>query len=61
MRKAFADRDSEGRGLQTFDLRIAIHVVTAIESGLIDLYNFFFLYRGIFNGTIYGSKYSIGT
>ncbi len=26
-RKAFADRDSGGRGLQTFDLRIAIHQV----------------------------------
>ena len=35
--KAFADRDSAGRGLQTFDLRIAIHAVTAIESALLDL------------------------
>ena len=34
---AFADRDSGGRGLQTFDLRIAIHAVTAIESALLDL------------------------
>ncbi len=33
----FADRDSGGRGLQTFDLRIAIHAVTAIESALLDL------------------------
>jgi len=36
-RAAFADRDSGGRGLQTFDLRIAIHAVTAIESALLDL------------------------
>lgn len=36
-RAAFADRDSGGRGLQTFDLRIAIHAVTAIECALLDL------------------------
>ncbi|MDH0442448.1 glucarate dehydratase [Stutzerimonas stutzeri] len=36
-RSAFADRDSGGRGLQTFDLRIAIHAVTALESALLDL------------------------
>ncbi len=33
----FADRDSAGRGVQTFDLRVAIHAVTAIESALLDL------------------------
>ncbi len=33
----FADRDSGGRGLQTFDLRPTIHAVTAIESALLDL------------------------
>ncbi len=33
----FADRDSGGRGLQTFDLRVAIHAVTALESALLDL------------------------
>ncbi|MEJ8826312.1 glucarate dehydratase [Variovorax humicola] len=33
----FADRDSGGRGLQTFDLRTTIHAVTAIESALLDL------------------------
>ena len=33
----FADRDTGGRGLQTFDLRTTIHVVTAIESALLDL------------------------
>jgi glucarate dehydratase len=37
MRRAFADRDSGGRGLQTFDLRIAIHAVTAVEAALLDL------------------------
>jgi glucarate dehydratase len=37
MRLRFADRDSEGRGLQTFDLRTTVHVLTAIESGLLDL------------------------
>ncbi|MDM0025810.1 glucarate dehydratase [Variovorax saccharolyticus] len=35
--KQFADRDSGGRGLQTFDLRTTIHAVTAIESALLDL------------------------
>ena len=37
MRRAFADRDSTGRGLQTFDLRTTIHAVTAVESALLDL------------------------
>jgi glucarate dehydratase len=37
VRNAFAHRDSGGRGLQTFDLRVAIHAVTAIESALLDL------------------------
>ena len=37
MRKAFADRDSGGRGLQTFDLRTTIHALTAIESAMLDL------------------------
>src|ERR1700741_424780 len=36
MRVAFAGRDSGGRGLQTFDLRIAIHAVTAMEAALLD-------------------------
>ncbi len=35
--QSFSDRDSEGRGLQTFDLRTTIHVVTAIESCFLDL------------------------
>ena len=37
VRQQFADRDSAGRGLQTYDLRIAIHAVTALESPLLDL------------------------
>ncbi|HYP85721.1 glucarate dehydratase [Variovorax sp.] len=37
VQRAFADRDAGGRGLQTFDLRTAIHAVTAIESALLDL------------------------
>ncbi len=37
MRTQFAERDSGGRGLQTFDLRVAIHAVTAAESALLDL------------------------
>lgn len=37
VQRAFADRDYEGRGLQTFDLRTTVHAVTAIESALLDL------------------------
>ncbi|RUP22881.1 enolase C-terminal domain-like protein, partial [Methylobacterium sp.] len=37
MRTRFADRDAGGRGLQTFDLRITIHAVTAVESAFLDL------------------------
>ena len=37
MRQQFAERDSGGRGNQTFDLRITIHAVTAVESALLDL------------------------
>ena len=37
MRAAFADRDAGGRGKQTFDLRVAIHAETAVESALLDL------------------------
>ena len=37
MRAQFADRDAGGRGLQTFDHRITIHAVTAVESALLDL------------------------
>ena len=37
VRRQFADRDSGGRGLQTFDLRITIHAVTGLEAALLDL------------------------
>lgn len=33
----FSDRDAAGRGLQTFDQRITIHAVAAIESAVLDL------------------------
>ncbi|MFF9125669.1 enolase C-terminal domain-like protein [Streptomyces sp. NPDC014889] len=33
----FGGRDDRGRGEQTFDLRTAVHVVTAVESALLDL------------------------
>jgi glucarate dehydratase len=33
----FADRDTGGRGLQTFDLRTTVHAVTGLESALLDL------------------------
>jgi glucarate dehydratase len=36
-REQFADRDAGGRGLQTFDLRVTIHAVTALEAALLDL------------------------
>src|SRR5580698_6166180 len=35
--KRFADRDSGGRGLQTFDLRITVHCQAALECALLDL------------------------
>ncbi|MCL9643218.1 glucarate dehydratase [Rahnella victoriana] len=37
VREKFADRDASGRGLQTFDLRTTIHVVTTIEAAMLDL------------------------
>lgn len=37
MRERFADRDAGGRGAQTFDLRVTVHAVTAVESALLDL------------------------
>jgi glucarate dehydratase len=37
MRTRFADRDAGGRGKQTFDLRVMIHAVTAVEAALLDL------------------------
>jgi glucarate dehydratase len=37
MRQHFGERDAAGRGLQTFDLRITVHAVTAVECALLDL------------------------
>ena len=37
IRTRFGDRDTAGRGLQTFDLRTTVHAVTAVESALLDL------------------------
>lgn len=37
LRREFANRDSGGRGQQTFDLRVTIHAVTAVEAALLDL------------------------
>ena len=37
VRQRFADRDAQGRGQQTFDLRVTVHALTAIESALLDL------------------------
>ncbi|WEE78077.1 glucarate dehydratase [Comamonas testosteroni] len=37
LQKSLEGRDTGGRGLQTFDLRIGVHAVTAIESALLDL------------------------
>jgi len=41
MRRQFADRDAGGRGLQTFDLRITIHALTAVEAAMLDLFGQF--------------------
>ena len=41
MLRRFVDRDSSGRGLQTFDQRVAIHAVTAVEAALLDLFGQF--------------------
>jgi glucarate dehydratase len=41
VKQRFADRDSGGRGQQTFDLRITVHALTAIESALLDLQGHF--------------------
>jgi len=40
-RIAFGDKDAGGRGAQTYDLRIAIHAVTALEAALLDLFGKF--------------------
>ena len=37
MQRQFADRDAGGRGMQTYDLRVAIHAAAAVETALLDL------------------------
>ncbi|MCR3722274.1 MULTISPECIES: enolase C-terminal domain-like protein [Prauserella salsuginis group] len=37
MQQRFGDRDAAGRGNQTFDLRVTVHAVTAVESAMLDL------------------------
>ena len=37
VRNRFVNLDAAGRGLQTFDLRTTVHVVTAIEAAMLDL------------------------
>ena len=37
MKRRFMDLDSQGRGQQTFDLRVTIHAMTAIEAAMLDL------------------------
>ena len=39
--RQFSGRDAQGRGLQTFDLRVTVHAITAIESALLDLFGQF--------------------
>lgn len=39
--RRFSDRDAGGRGEQTFDQRITIHAVAALESALLDLHGQF--------------------
>jgi glucarate dehydratase len=41
IRQRFGERDAGGRGAQTFDQRIAIHAVTAVEAALLDLFGQF--------------------
>jgi glucarate dehydratase len=41
IREAFAARDAGGRGNQTFDLRVTIHAVTAVECAMLDLFGQF--------------------
>lgn len=36
--RTYGERDAHGRGLQTFDLRVTVHAVTALESALLDLH-----------------------
>src|SRR5260370_29312111 len=46
IRRRFGDRDHAGRGSQTFDQRVPLHAVTAIEAAPLDLPGQFFLVPG---------------
>lgn len=37
MQLTFASRDPQGRGQQTFDLRVTVHAMAAVESAMLDL------------------------
>jgi glucarate dehydratase len=37
MQLRFADRDADGRGVETFDTRTTVHAITAVECALLDL------------------------
>jgi glucarate dehydratase len=37
VRRQFSDRDTGGRGQQTFDSRVTVHAVTALEAAFLDL------------------------
>ncbi|WP_100399568.1 glucarate dehydratase [Bacillus sp. FJAT-44742] len=37
VRNEFIERDAGGRGNQTFDLRVTVHTITALEASLLDL------------------------
>jgi glucarate dehydratase len=41
VRQRFAAYDVEGRGIQTFDQRVMVHAVTALEAALLDLFGQF--------------------
>jgi glucarate dehydratase len=43
IQERFASRDAGGRGFQTFDQRVTIHAVAAVESALLDLLGQFLL------------------
>src|SRR5210317_147011 len=37
IRTRYSSEDNQGRGLQTFDQRVMIHAVTAVEAAMLDL------------------------
>jgi glucarate dehydratase len=52
LEQRFAAWDAEGRGMQSFDQRVAIHAITAVESALLDLTGQF---RGVPVAALLGS------